>query len=106
MKYLLLTVSVTTFLAAVFMAIIPCVTPRQTYMLHQDDYDFWRVYCHNPNFTPRIQRQNKVFTVGEMAVKCKANNNLGYEEDMKPIKTKKLAASLSTTELITDKITT
>lgn len=98
-KYLLLTVSGTTFLSAIVMAIIPCVTPRRTYMLHQSDYDFWRVYCHNPNISPRVQRHRTVFTVSEVAVECQANENLALEKD-ENVKTKTLALSVSRTELL------
>ena len=46
------------------MAIIPCVTPRRMYTLHQQDYDYWRVYCHNTNVSPRPQRHAaRAFTI-------------------------------------------
>ena len=100
-EYLLMTISGTTFLAAIFMAIIPCVTPRREYELHQSDYDFWRVYCHNLDITPRIPRRDiSAFTVSEKAVECQAEENLGYETDEK-VKNKTLGASVSTTQLIT-----
>ncbi|XP_028408308.1 monocarboxylate transporter 4-like [Dendronephthya gigantea] len=97
-KYLLLTVSGVTFLAAVVMAMVPCATPRRTYALHQSDYDFWRVYCHNPNISPRVPRQSKVFTVSESAVECR--ENFGYQADKQQMKVKTLAESVSRTELL------
>jgi hypothetical protein len=66
-------------------------------MLHQSDYDFWRVYCHNPNISPRVPRQHKVFTVSEAAVEYQ--DNLGYEGDVR-VKPKSLAVSVSRTELL------
>lgn len=46
------------------MAIIPCATPRRMYTLHQQDYDYWRVCCRNPNVSPRTQRHTAMaFTV-------------------------------------------
>ena len=101
MKYLLMTISGMSFVSAIFMAIIPCVTPRRKYELHQSDYDFWRVCCHNLDITPRIpRRDNNAFTVSEKAVECRAEENLGYEADEK-VKRKTLGASLSTTQLVT-----
>ena len=84
------------------MAMIPCVTARGTYMLHQSDYDFWRVYCHSPNIRRRVPTQRKVFTLNETANEYQAKENLGYEEDVKDVKvkTKTLTVSVSRTELL------
>ena len=99
-KYLLVTVSGTTLLAAIVMAMIPCVISRGTYMLHQSDYDFWRVYCHSPNISRRVPTQQKVFTLNETAAKCQAEENLGYEVDDVKVKAKTLTVSVSRTELL------
>ncbi|XP_028408309.1 monocarboxylate transporter 10-like [Dendronephthya gigantea] len=67
-RYLLLAISATSFVASLFISVIPCATPRRSYTLNHgflENPDYWRVYCHN--VSPQPPRRPAAFVIANEA---------------------------------------